>query len=79
LIPELRTQFNQRFMPEKYAALLALLEQRSGATADFRIAETPVFMRVEQLEEMVAAGADLTAALMDNPASLAAARRAIPA
>jgi hypothetical protein len=79
LIPELRAQFNQRYMPEKYAALLALLEQRSGAKADFRVAETPIFMRVEQLEEMAAAGAELTEAIIGNRACIAAARRAIPA
>jgi hypothetical protein len=79
LIPELRTQFNLRFMPEKYATLPALLERRSGASIDFRVAETPIFMRVEQLEEMAAAGTELTAALIGNPDCLAAARRAIPA
>jgi hypothetical protein len=66
-------------MPEKYAALLAQLEQRSGAQVDFRLAETPLFMRVEQLEEMAAAGAELTEAIIGNPDCLAAARRAIPA
>lgn len=36
-------------------------------------------MRVEQLEEMAAAGTELTAALIGNPDCRAAARRAIPA
>jgi hypothetical protein len=66
-------------MPEKYAALLALLEQRSGAQVDFRLAETPLFMHVEQLEEMASAGAELAEAIIGNPDCLAAARRAIPA
>jgi hypothetical protein len=78
LIPELRTQFNRSFTPEKYAALLALLEQRSGAPVDFRIAETPIFMLASQLEEMAAGGAELAAALMGNASCLVAARRAIP-
>jgi hypothetical protein len=79
LIPELRTQFNRRFTQEMYAHLLALLEQRSGARIDFRVAETPIFMRVSQLEQMAAAGAELTAELMGNSACLSAARAAIPA
>jgi len=79
LIPELRTQFNRSFAAEKYAALLALLEQRSGGRVDFRVAETPIFMRASQLEEMAAAGAKLTAEVIGNSACLAAARSAIPA
>jgi hypothetical protein len=79
LIPELRAQFNRCFAPEKYAALLALLEQRSGARIDIRIAETPIFLWASQLEQMAAAGAVLTAELMGNAACLSAARAAIPA
>lgn len=79
MIPELRTEFNRGFKPEKYAALLALLEQRSGARVEFRVAETPIFMRLSQLEEMASAGAELTAAVKGNPGCLAAARSAIPA
>ena len=79
LIPELRTQFNRAFTPQKYAALLSLLEQRSGSRIDFRVAETPVFMWAAQLDELASVGAELTASLMGNPACLAAARRAIPA
>jgi hypothetical protein len=78
LIPELRTQFNRSFAPEKYTALLALLEQRSGVRVDYRVAETPIFMRVSQLEEMATAGAKLTAEVIGNSACLAAARSAIP-
>jgi len=79
LIPELRSQFNRSFLPGKYAALLALLEQRSGAPNDFRIAETPIFMRASQLEQMASAGAELAAALMGDATCLAEARKAIPA
>ena len=79
MVSELRTQFNSYFTPEKYAALLKLLESRSGSRIDFRVAETPVFMRLSLLDEMAAAGVELTAALMRNPACLAGARSAIPA
>jgi hypothetical protein len=78
LIPELRTRFNEGFNLEKYAKVLALVEQRCGAAVDFRIAETPVFLPQRLLEEMASAGADLTSSLLGNPACLAAAREAIP-
>jgi hypothetical protein len=79
LISELRTQFNQKYLPENYASLLALLEQRCGATVEFRIAETPIFVPLSLLEGMATAGAELARSLMANPAYLAAARHAIPA
>jgi len=79
MIPSLRAQFNQGFLLEKYASLLALLEQRCGSKIDIRIAETPIFVPLEQIETMAAAGADLTDILLGNPAYLAAALRAIPA
>ena len=79
MIPELRTRFNRRYTPEGYAALLALLERRCGATVDYRIAETPIFVPLPLLQEMAAAGAEMTHSLIGNPAYLAAARQAIPA
>jgi len=78
LISELRTRFNREFKPEKYEALLARLEQRSGAPIGFRVAETPIFLQYSQLEEMASAGAGLTAEAMGNSACIAAARSAIP-
>jgi len=79
LISELRTQFNRHYAQQKYAALLTLLEQRCGTRVEFRVAETPIFMQVSDLQAMAAAGAELTGALMRNAACLAAARCAIPA
>ncbi len=55
-----------------------MLELRSGSRIDFRVAETPVFMRLALLDEMAAAGIELTETLMGNPACLDAARSAIP-
>ena len=78
MIPELRADFNRRFSPQKYAELLASLEERSGTSIDFRVAETPIFIEAAQIEQMAAIGAELTAALIGNPEYLAAARRAIP-
>lgn len=79
MIPDLRRQFNKRFTAEKYASLLQLVEDRCGVPVEYRIAETPVFMPAELLQEMAAAGIELTQALLANPAYLAAARKAIPA
>jgi hypothetical protein len=78
LIPKLRTHFNEGFDGEKYASLLALLETRCGSRVDFRIAETPIFVPLAQLEGMAAAGGELAACLIGNSSYLAAARRAIP-
>ena len=78
MIPELRTQFNEGFSPEKYAELLELVEHRCGAPVEYRIAETPVFLPPTLLKEMAAAGATLTMSLLANPACLTAAREAIP-
>ena len=78
MIPELRERFNREFSREGYASLLARLEERCGARVEFRVAETPIFMRLAQLEEMAAEGAALARSLMGNPAYLAAARAAIP-
>lgn len=78
MIPELRGRFNSAFTAEKYTALQTLLEERSTARVDFRVAETPIFVRTAQLEQMAAAGAELTAELMGNVACLAAAKAAIP-
>lgn len=78
LIPELRTRFNRDFTPERYAALLELLQQTTGMPITFRVAETPVFMRQSQLEQMATAGTELTHALLGDAACLSAARQAIP-
>ncbi len=78
MILELRTRFNQRFSPGKYAKLLALLEHRCGTPVEFRVAETPIFLPSEMLEDMATAGANLATRLMSDPVYIAAARRAIP-
>jgi hypothetical protein len=78
VIPEFRSVFNQQFNPADYASLLALLEQRSGAKIEFRVAETPIFVPPRLLEEMASAGAELAGALIRDAACLAAARNAIP-
>jgi len=79
LINKLRARFNKSFTPDKYAKLLECLNRRCGASVDFRIAETPIFVPLNLLNQMAEAGARLTAALLGNAAYLEAARGAIPA
>lgn len=79
MIPSLRHAFNQQFQPERYAALMADLDRRSGTKIAFRIAETPCFFPSSLLRQVADAGKDLTGQLLDNPAYLAASLDAIPA
>jgi hypothetical protein len=48
-------------------------------TVEFRVAETPVFMKKRLLDQMAAAGAQLAKSLLSNVKYLEAARQAIPA
>jgi hypothetical protein len=79
VIPDLRKQFNQRYTSAAYAALCALTDQRSSTKVQFRLAETPVFVPMEMLENMAEAGRDLAARLLSDSDYLEAARKAIPA
>jgi hypothetical protein len=78
LIPELRKQFNEAFADEHYRALLTHLRSASGASIEFRVAETPVFVPQSMLQEMAEHGRSLASRLMGDAAYLAAARAAIP-
>src|SRR3954465_7910402 len=53
--PQLRSQFNADFSAEKYAALLRCINEAVRWPADFRIAETPIFLTREFRDEAVAA------------------------
>jgi hypothetical protein len=79
VIPELRNHFNRTFTPERYAALRSLTEERCGTKVEYRVAETPVFLPLLLLEAMASEGAELLRTLLEMPAYLAAARKAIPA
>ena len=78
MISELRQGFNRKYEPWRYQRLRELVEGRCGSPVEFRIAETPVFLPQTALEEMAAAGAELTRRLMGDPGYLEAARKAIP-
>ena len=78
MIPKLRSRFNDRFTQQSYKELLELQELFCGTKVDFRIAETPIFVPHELLNEMAEAGTELTLRLLGSSTYLAAARRAIP-
>jgi hypothetical protein len=76
--PQLRSAFNADFSPEKYNALLRCVNQSVRWPADFRIAETPIFLGREFTEEAVAA-AELIRAQTVTPEFVRHAASAIPA
>src|ERR1700740_2726623 len=78
MIPELRMRFNGEFKADKYAALLARLDETSGAPVQFRISETPVFVPDSLLHQMALDGGALARRLINDREYLAAARQAIP-
>ncbi len=53
--PAFRTAFNAAYSDDLYRRYLADLEQRAGASAAFRLAETPVFLPEDLEKELVAA------------------------
>ena len=79
MINILRSRFNEDYTPDKYAKLLAFLRQRCGVPIQFRVAETPVFLTEDLLNQVAHAGIRLTDRLTADTAYLTAARQAIPA
>ena len=59
--PELRQKFNADFTPEKYAALLRCVNEATKWPADFRIAESPIFLTREFTNEAVYAANEIAA------------------
>lgn len=57
--PQLRSRFNADFTPEKYAALLRCINTSARWPADFRIAETPLFLTPEFKDEAVRAATEI--------------------
>ena len=53
--PHLRSAFNADFSAEKYTALLRCVNEAVRWPADFRIAETPIFLTPEFTNEAMAA------------------------
>ena len=59
--PALRAKFNADFTPDKYAALLECVNTAVKWPADFRIAETPIFLTHEFTREAVRAANEIAA------------------
>ena len=78
MLEPLRSDFNARFTPEKYQALLARLNEATRSKIDFRICETPCFMPGALMEQMASIGADLTHQLVDSPEYMQASYAAVP-
>ena len=79
MLEPFRTEFNDRqFSPERYAALLARLNERTRTKVEFRVCETPCFFPRALLDEMVDTGRRLTHQLIDNPEYMRRSDEAIP-
>jgi hypothetical protein len=78
VISSLRRDFNRRYRPENYPALLTRLHSAVGAPIEFRVAETPCFFPSELMHQAAAIGSELTSMLVGNHSYLEASARAIP-
>jgi hypothetical protein len=78
MISCLRQDFNSRFTPEKYDALLRTLEERCGTPVKFRVSETPCFFPAELIAEMSKSGEELIRQLVDSSAYHAKSSESIP-
>jgi hypothetical protein len=78
LIQDLRSAFNAAYRPEAYQRLLKNLEASAGTRIEFRVAETPVFLSAQALEQMAEAGEKLTRLLLSWPEYLKGAMESIP-
>lgn len=67
MLADRRERFNERFTSEKYGRLQRLMDERTRASVQFRMAETPCFFAPETLDEIVQAGEELTLQLTENP------------
>ncbi len=73
-----RSDFNARFTEAKYKTLLASLDRKTRTHVEFRVCETPCFFAPELLECMIAAGRELTLALVESREYMRQSDTAIP-
>ncbi len=79
MVESFRSDFNARFTPAKYAALLQRMNRETGTAVDFRMAETPCFFPSGLFDQMIEAGTALTHQLLENPRYLEQAKATVPA
>jgi hypothetical protein len=59
LISKLRKKYNSEFTEKRYSDFLKSLDSFTGSKAEFRIAETPIFLSAEFKNELINAGEDI--------------------
>jgi hypothetical protein len=77
MIPSIRQRYNAAFTEQRYAAFLAELNSAVYWPADFRVAETPLFLDGETAQRLAHACADIVAQLA-TPAFRTHAAMAVP-
>lgn len=78
MIPELRAAFNGRWTKTAYRDLILRLEQRTGATLDFPISETPCFFPRELMTTLADTGQALLDQILNSPDAMAQAEAVVP-
>ena len=78
MIPQLRAAFNERWTETAYRDLILRLEQRTGATLEFPISETPCFFPRELMSTLAATGLTLLDQILNSPDAMAQAEAAVP-
>jgi hypothetical protein len=77
MVPALRKAFNEQFSEEKYQSFLEELNKGWLHPAQFRVAETPVFLPDDLVQKLIAAGDDILETIL-RPDFKALTERAIP-
>jgi len=78
LIPWLRQRFNRDWTPAGYQRFLALLEERSGVSTQFRHSETPCFLPAALVDRMARYGREMVGQLLASETYQRESRAAIP-
>jgi hypothetical protein len=79
MVPELRSEFNRSFTPEKYRRLLDELHRRCNSEIPFRVSETPCFFPQSLLDKMSDYGHELVLQLLDDSEYRRVSQAIIPA
>ena len=79
MIPSLRQQFNQNFIPEKYQRFIQHIDAACGTHVQFRLSETPCFFPKELIDRMARDGDALIRQLVDSPEYRKKSDEAVPA
>jgi hypothetical protein len=78
MISQLRASFNRTWTDARYRDLIARLEQRTGATLEFPISESPCFLPRPLMASLAATGLELVDQILGNREAMSAADAAVP-